>query len=120
MARIPRQQILKKLHAQARRGEADQADRADRAEGEGVLPSRLGDAAGVLATLVARYVFVTPKIVAKTAAGLTSEGKQLCVDGLKHGERYNVNLRAGMPSGVKESRPLIAWRMPTRSSPRAR
>ena len=27
---------------------------------------------------------------------LSSEGKQLCVDGLKHGERYNVNLRAGL------------------------
>src|SRR6266403_1612646 len=26
---------------------------------------------------------------------LSAEGKQLCVDGLKHGERYNVNLRAG-------------------------
>ena len=33
---------------------------------------------------------------------LTSEGKQLCVDGLKHGERYNINLRAGLPSTVKE------------------
>ena len=33
---------------------------------------------------------------------LTTEGKQLCVDGLKHGERYNVNLRAGLPSTVKE------------------
>src|SRR6202165_6199580 len=27
---------------------------------------------------------------------LTSEGRQLCVDGLKHGERYNINLRAGL------------------------
>ena len=33
---------------------------------------------------------------------LTAEGKQLCVDGLKHGERYNINLRAGLPSTVKE------------------
>src|SRR5438105_9436624 len=39
---------------------------------------------------------------------LTSEGKQLCVDGLKHGERYNVNLRAGLPSTVKESLPKSA------------
>ena len=39
---------------------------------------------------------------------LTSEGKQLCVEGLKHGERYNVNLRAGLPSGVKESLPKSA------------
>ncbi|WP_298254185.1 alpha-2-macroglobulin [Bradyrhizobium sp.] len=36
---------------------------------------------------------------------LTSEGKQLCVDGLKHGERYNLNLRAGLPSTVKEGLP---------------
>ena len=34
---------------------------------------------------------------------LSSEEKQLCVDGLKHGERYNINLRAGLPSTVKES-----------------
>ncbi|MDO9059490.1 MAG: MG2 domain-containing protein, partial [Bradyrhizobium sp.] len=39
---------------------------------------------------------------------LTSEGKQLCVDGLRHGERYNVNLRAGLPSSVKESLPKSA------------
>ena len=36
---------------------------------------------------------------------LTSEDKQLCVEGLKHGERYTVNLRAGLPSTVKESLP---------------
>jgi hypothetical protein len=34
---------------------------------------------------------------------LSSEEKQLCVDGLKHGERYNIDLRAGLPSTVKES-----------------
>ena len=34
---------------------------------------------------------------------LSAEGKQLCVDGLKHGERYNINLRAGLPSTVKET-----------------
>src|SRR5438477_1416398 len=39
---------------------------------------------------------------------LTSEDKQLCVEGLKHGERYNVNLRAGLPSGVKETLPKSA------------
>ena len=33
---------------------------------------------------------------------LSSEEKQLCVEGLKHGERYNINLRAGLPSTVKE------------------
>jgi uncharacterized protein YfaS (alpha-2-macroglobulin family) len=39
---------------------------------------------------------------------LSSEEKQLCVDGLKHGERYNVNLRAGLPSAAKESLPKSA------------
>jgi uncharacterized protein YfaS (alpha-2-macroglobulin family) len=39
---------------------------------------------------------------------LTAEGKQLCVDGLKHGERYNINLRAGLPSTVKETLPKSA------------
>src|SRR5450432_1619954 len=39
---------------------------------------------------------------------LSAEGKQLCVDGLKHGERYNINLRAGLPSGVRESLPKSA------------
>src|SRR5882724_6982266 len=39
---------------------------------------------------------------------LSSEGKQLCVDGLKHGERYNINLRAGLPSTVKEGLPKSA------------
>src|SRR6202166_2031840 len=39
---------------------------------------------------------------------LSAEGMQLCVDGLKHGERYNINLRAGLPSTVKESLPKSA------------
>ena len=39
---------------------------------------------------------------------LTSEGRQLCVDGLKHGERYNINLRAGLPSTVNEGLPKSA------------
>ena len=33
---------------------------------------------------------------------LSSEERQLCVDGLKHGERYDMVLRAGLPSAVKE------------------
>ncbi len=31
------------------------------------------------------------------------DDKQLCVEGLKHGERYAVTLRAGLPSTVKET-----------------
>lgn len=39
---------------------------------------------------------------------ISAEGRQLCVEGLKHGERYNVNLRAGLPSTVKETLPKSA------------
>ncbi|HEU0148412.1 MAG TPA: alpha-2-macroglobulin [Bradyrhizobium sp.] len=39
---------------------------------------------------------------------LSSEDKQLCIEGLKHGERYNINLRAGLPSTVKEALPKSA------------
>src|SRR5262247_1419811 len=34
---------------------------------------------------------------------LSSEEKQLCVEGLKHGETYTLTLRAGLPSVVKET-----------------
>lgn len=34
---------------------------------------------------------------------LSAAEKQLCVEGLKHGERYSVTLRAGLPSSVKET-----------------
>ena len=34
---------------------------------------------------------------------LSADDKQLCVEGLKHGERYSVTVRAGLPSTVKES-----------------
>ncbi|MBN8959504.1 MAG: alpha-2-macroglobulin family protein [Rhizobiales bacterium] len=42
------------------------------------------------------------------APAISSEDKQLCVDGLKHGERYNINLRAGLPSTVRETLPKSA------------
>lgn len=34
---------------------------------------------------------------------LTVEDKQLCVEGLRHGDRYAVTLRAGLPSSVREA-----------------
>ncbi|MGA9456266.1 MAG: MG2 domain-containing protein, partial [Pseudolabrys sp.] len=34
---------------------------------------------------------------------IAASEKQLCVEGLKHGERYTVTLRAGLPSVVKET-----------------
>src|SRR5215470_7983716 len=33
---------------------------------------------------------------------LSTDDKQLCVEGLKHGERYSITLRAGLPASVKE------------------
>ena len=39
---------------------------------------------------------------------LSADEKQLCVEGLKHGERYGVTLRAGLPSTVKETLPKSA------------
>ncbi|MCC6383387.1 MAG: alpha-2-macroglobulin family protein, partial [Dehalococcoidia bacterium] len=39
---------------------------------------------------------------------LSAEAKQLCVEGLKHGDRYSVTLRAGLPSAVKETLPRSA------------
>ncbi|MEA2935793.1 MAG: alpha-2-macroglobulin, partial [Variibacter sp.] len=34
---------------------------------------------------------------------LSADDKQLCVEGLKHGERYAITMRAGLPSTVKEA-----------------
>src|SRR5258707_5362486 len=39
---------------------------------------------------------------------ISANDKQLCVEGLKHGERYSVTLRAGLPSTVKETLPKSA------------
>ena len=36
-------------------------------------------------------------------SGVTAENKQLCIEGLKHGERYEIQLKAGLPSSVGES-----------------
>lgn len=36
-------------------------------------------------------------------AAVSAEGQQLCVDGLKHSERYAIVLRQGLPSSVGES-----------------
>src|SRR5690606_15125246 len=30
------------------------------------------------------------------------EGRQLCIEGLAHSQRYRVQVRAGLPSGVEE------------------
>lgn len=36
-------------------------------------------------------------------ASLNVEDRQLCIEGLKHGQRYEVKLKAGLPSDVAES-----------------
>jgi hypothetical protein len=41
----------------------------------------------------------------KDPQGVVVEGEQLCVEGLAHGERYEVQLRAGLPSDVDENLP---------------
>lgn len=44
--------------------------------------------------------FVVVQGIANPA--VTAENRQLCVDGLKHGERYQMVLRQGLPSAVDE------------------
>ena len=45
--------------------------------------------------------FVAVEGQAKPA--VSASDKQLCVEGLKHGERYQITLRAGLPSTVRET-----------------
>src|SRR5262249_663788 len=42
-------------------------------------------------------------VVGMDRPAISASEKQLCVEGLKHGERYAVTLRAGLPSVVKET-----------------
>ena len=44
-------------------------------------------------------------VVGQDKPAVTVQERQLCVEGLKHGERYSVTLRAGLPSVVKETLP---------------
>ncbi|TNC14382.1 alpha-2-macroglobulin family protein [Methylobacterium terricola] len=48
---------------------------------------------------IAPYVAVS----GASDAAVTAQGQQVCVDGLRHGERYGVVLRQGLPSSVGES-----------------
>lgn len=50
--------------------------------------------------------FITVAGIDKPA--LSAEERQLCVEGLKHGERYQISLRAGLPSTVVEKLPRTA------------
>ncbi len=40
---------------------------------------------------------------------LSVQDRQLCVEGLKHGERYAITLRAGIPSVVRETLSKSRW-----------
>ena len=45
----------------------------------------------------------TPPGGGQDRPALSAQDRQLCVEGLKHGERYSITLRAGIPSTVKET-----------------
>ncbi len=42
-------------------------------------------------------------VAGATNAAISSEDQQICVEGLKHGERYAIVVREGLPSAVGES-----------------
>src|SRR5664280_1812244 len=42
-------------------------------------------------------------VVGQDKPAISATDKQLCVEGLKHGERYQITLRAGLPSTVRET-----------------
>ena len=48
---------------------------------------------------VAKFISVD----GKDPQTIAQEGKQLCIEGLKHGARYSVQVRAGLPSEVGET-----------------
>ncbi|MBN9049895.1 MAG: alpha-2-macroglobulin family protein [Rhizobiales bacterium] len=47
-------------------------------------------------------------VVGMEKPAVSVDEKQLCVEGLKHGERYEITLRAGLPSTVNEALPKSA------------
>lgn len=61
-------------------------------------------------TLPGRRTDFSPfvSIAGQDKPALTAEDRELCVEGLKHGERYSITLRPGLPSSVKEVLPKSA------------
>src|SRR5262249_22150743 len=55
--------------------------------------------------LPGRRVDLSPfvAVAGQDRPALSVDKRQLCVEGLKHGERYNITLRAGIPSTVQET-----------------
>ncbi len=43
------------------------------------------------------------KVDGRVAQSVSAETRQLCVDGLKHGQRYQIQVRQGLPSSIDES-----------------
>src|SRR5262245_46709403 len=56
-------------------------------------------------TLPARRTDFSPfvSVAGQDRPAISVEDRQLCVEGLKHGDRYAIALRAGLPSVVKET-----------------
>jgi uncharacterized protein YfaS (alpha-2-macroglobulin family) len=55
----------------------------------------------------------------KDPQSVSAEGQRLCVEGLQHGQRYEVAIRAGLPSDVTENllkQATVAVYMPDRSA----
>ncbi len=55
--------------------------------------------------LLSRRTDFSPFVVVggQDKPALSADDKQLCIEGLKHGERYQITLRAGLPSAVAET-----------------
>ena len=54
----------------------------------------------------------------KDPQSVSVEGQRLCIEGLQHGQRYEVAIRAGLPSDVNEAllkQATVAFYMPDRS-----
>jgi alpha-2-macroglobulin len=60
--------------------------------------------------LAGKHVDFSPfvAVAGQDKPALSSDDKQLCVDGLTHGESYTITLRAGLPSAVAEPLPKSA------------
>lgn len=54
---------------------------------------------GATAADLAKYLLID----GRDPQNISGEGRQLCVDGLSHGRRYEVQVRAGLPSDTAES-----------------
>ena len=82
-ARLPHARLLRSMPMRRRRAPASSSPRSCRASAPISRPSSRSEG--------------------NDKPAITTEEKQLCVEGLKHGERYTITLRAGLPSTVHEA-----------------